>query len=103
MKSENVADEKDELSERLEKDLEKPQLENELESSGDDSLYNKAREIVIEYQKASASLLQRRLKIGYARAARILDMLEENGVIGPADGAKPRKVYVKPEDDSELF
>jgi S-DNA-T family DNA segregation ATPase FtsK/SpoIIIE len=43
--------------------------------------------------KASASLLQRRLRVGYARAARLLDILEEKNVIGPGDGAKPREVY----------
>ncbi len=43
--------------------------------------------------KASASLLQRRLRVGYARAARLLDILEERGIIGPGDGAKPREVY----------
>ena len=59
-----------------------------------DSLYNDAMQIVQETGKASASLLQRRLSIGYARAARILDILEENGVIGPANGAKPREIYV---------
>jgi S-DNA-T family DNA segregation ATPase FtsK/SpoIIIE len=48
---------------------------------------------VIEAGKASASYLQRKLKVGYARAARLLDMLEEHGVIGPGDGAKPREVY----------
>ncbi|MDP1718969.1 MAG: DNA translocase FtsK, partial [bacterium] len=46
-----------------------------------------------EAQKASASLLQRRLKVGYARAARLLDIMEDKGVIGPGDGAKPREVY----------
>ncbi len=50
--------------------------------------------------KASASLLQRRLRIGYARAARILDILEDNGIIGPGEGAKPREVYgVIPKDE----
>jgi len=61
--------------------------------SGNDELYEEAREIIMEAGKASASYLQRRLKVGYARAARLLDMLEERGVIGPADGAKPREVY----------
>lgn len=60
----------------------------------DDDLYNEAKKLVIETGKASASLLQRRLRVGYARAARLLDLLEDQGVIGPADGAKPRDVLV---------
>jgi len=60
----------------------------------DDELYEKALAIVLENRKASASLLQRRLKIGYARAARLLDLMEENGVIGPVNGAKSREIYV---------
>ena len=59
----------------------------------DDPLYEEAKRVVIEAKKASASLLQRRLKIGYARAARLLDILEERGVVGPGEGAKPREVY----------
>lgn len=66
--------------------------------SGDDELYNEAHQLVIQAGKASASLLQRRLKVGYARAARLLDILESEGVIGPADGAKPRDVLVAPDD-----
>lgn len=62
--------------------------------SSDDPLYEEAKKLVIEAGKASASYLQRRLQIGYARAARLLDILEENGVIGPIDGAKPRKILV---------
>ncbi|MFN7088220.1 MAG: DNA translocase FtsK, partial [Candidatus Paceibacteria bacterium] len=61
--------------------------------SAQDELYPEAYRVVVESQKASASLLQRRLRIGYARAARLLDMLEERGIIGPAKGAKPREVY----------
>lgn len=60
----------------------------------EDELYEEAKETVVLAGKASASLLQRRLRIGYARAARLLDMLEEAGVIGPADGAKPRDVML---------
>lgn len=59
-----------------------------------DPLLSEAREIIRESGKASASLFQRRLKIGYARAARLLDLLEEQGVVGPADGAKPREVFL---------
>jgi len=61
---------------------------------GDDPLYEDAKELVIQAGKASASYLQRRLQIGYARAARLLDILEEKGIIGPGDGAKPRKILV---------
>jgi DNA segregation ATPase FtsK/SpoIIIE, S-DNA-T family len=58
----------------------------------DDDLYEQARDIVVSSQKASTSYLQRRLKIGYSRAARLIDILEERGVVGPQDGAKPRTV-----------
>lgn len=59
---------------------------------GEDSLYEEAKEIVIKSGKASPALLQRRLRIGYSRSARLIDMLEENGVVGEADGAKPREI-----------
>lgn len=59
-----------------------------------DEMYNDALELVRESRKASASMLQRRLKVGYARAARIIDQLEENGVVGPSRGAKPRKILM---------
>lgn len=61
---------------------------------GDDELLMEAKDTVLRAGKASASLLQRRLKVGYARAARLLDLLEEQGVIGPGDGAKPRAILV---------
>ncbi|MFY9457364.1 MAG: DNA translocase FtsK 4TM domain-containing protein [Candidatus Spechtbacterales bacterium] len=64
------------------------------EGRTDDELYEAAKKVVIQSQKASASLLQRRLRVGYARAARLIDMLEGDGVVGPGDGAKPRDVYV---------
>lgn len=64
------------------------------EGEAEDELYLEAVEVVSEAKKASASLLQRRLKVGYARAARLLDLMEENGVIGPGEGAKPREVYL---------
>lgn len=57
-----------------------------------DDLFDEAIKIIKTYQKVSASLLQRRLKIGYARAARLLDELEESGYVGPGEGAKPRVV-----------
>jgi DNA segregation ATPase FtsK/SpoIIIE, S-DNA-T family len=64
------------------------------DDNGGDDLFFEAVRVVQETGKASASLLQRQLKVGYARAARLLDIMEEKGVVGPADGAKPRKVYI---------
>lgn len=61
----------------------------------DDEMYEEARACVMEAGKASTSYLQRKLKLGYARAARLMDKLEERGVIGPGDGAKPREVLEK--------
>jgi len=66
----------------------------------DDELYEKAKEVVIRARKASASLLQRKLKIGYARAARLLDLLEQRKVVGPSQGAKPREVLIKEEEEN---
>jgi len=65
----------------------------------DDDLYDEARDIVQEAGKASTSYLQRKLRIGYSRAARLIDILEERGVIGPADGSRPREVYSDDDDD----
>jgi len=65
------------------------------EDEDDDELYEEARICVMEAGKASTSYLQRKLKLGYARAARLMDKLEERGVIGPGDGAKPREVLEK--------
>lgn len=59
-----------------------------------DPLFNEAKEIIMENGKASASFLQRRMRIGYARAARILDEMEEAGLVGPTEGAKPREILV---------
>ena len=71
------------------------------EEEYDDPLYNEIVEFVIESQKASASLLQRRFKLGYNRAARIIDLLEERGIIGPPNGSKPREVLVKLDEQGE--
>lgn len=67
----------------------------------DDPLYNDIVEFVITQGKASASLLQRRFKLGYNRAARIIDLLEERGIVGPQNGSKPREVLVKLEEEKE--
>ena len=70
------------------------------EEEVDDELYKQAEEVIMQAGKASASYLQRRLRVGYARAARLLDMMESRGVIGPADGAKPREVLIKKPNDA---
>lgn len=68
-------------------------------SGGNDDLFIEAMKLICQHDKASASLLQRRLSVGYARAARIIDQLEASGIIGPGDGAKPRDVLVKNPDE----
>lgn len=70
-------------------------------TNDDDPLYNDIVQFVIESQKASASLLQRRFKLGYNRAARLIDLLEERGIIGPANGSKPREVLVQLDNRAE--
>ncbi len=69
--------------------------------SNEDDLLDEARNLVIQAQKASASYLQRRLRVGYSRAARLLDLLENEGVVGPGDGAKPREVLIS-RDEYEM-
>ncbi len=67
---------------------------NPIDSDVQDSLYNDAVRIVVMEKKASTSLLQRRLSIGYGRAAKLIDMMHQNNLVGPADGSKPREVLV---------
>jgi len=78
--------------------LEQPQTELEGFYGQDDPLYEEAKRLVIESRRASSSLLQRRLRVGYARAARLIDLLESKGVVGPAEGAKPRAVFLPTEN-----
>ena len=63
-----------------------------------DELFDEATQLVVEYRQASTSFLQRRMKVGYSRAARLMDDLEAAGIVGPADGAKPREIYVEAEN-----
>jgi DNA segregation ATPase FtsK/SpoIIIE, S-DNA-T family len=76
-------------------------IDLEADDNGGDDLFFDAVRVVQTSRKASASLLQRQLKVGYARAARLLDIMEEKGIVGPADGAKPRKVYIDSETPME--
>ena len=72
------------------------------ESEDDDPLVWEAAQIVVESKLGSTSGLQRRLKVGYARAGRIMDMLEAKGVVGPPDGSKPREVLLDEDGLEEL-
>ncbi|MFM8779969.1 MAG: DNA translocase FtsK, partial [Gemmatimonadota bacterium] len=73
--------------------------EESSEEMGDrDKLFREAAEVCIQHQGGSTSLLQRRLKIGYGRAARLIDQLQLAGVLGPPDGSKPRDVMIGLED-----
>lgn len=71
----------------------------DFDGGGDDDMYRDAVRVVVDSGKASASLLQRRLRVGYARAARLIEQMEEQGIIGPADGARPRDVLISSLDD----
>ena len=111
----DYSSEKDKVEEEISQNSPKPleegpfnpssSLEEALEkgesfyAEDDDPLYGEAKRIVVEARKASSSLLQRRLRVGYARAARLIDALEEKGVVGPAEGAKPREVYLQNEEN----
>jgi S-DNA-T family DNA segregation ATPase FtsK/SpoIIIE len=73
--------------------------DNGASDEGDrDKLFREAAEVVVQHQQGSTSLLQRRLKVGYGRAARIIDQLHAAGVLGPPDGSKPRDVLIGLED-----
>ena len=101
IRRENPAFLSNHLGEEAARSLSRPRVdhfgeENEI----DDDLYEEAVRVVKEAKKASASLLQRRLKVGYARAARLIDIMEERGIVGNAEGAKPRPVFIN-EDEQE--
>ncbi|HET7891425.1 MAG TPA: DNA translocase FtsK [Candidatus Sulfotelmatobacter sp.] len=71
-------------------------------ASEDDPMYGDAVKLVVEFGKASTSLLQRRLRIGYGRAAHLIDLMEQDGIVGAADGPKPREVLKRPDWISEI-
>ncbi|MBR3556252.1 MAG: DNA translocase FtsK, partial [Oscillospiraceae bacterium] len=91
----------DEIERAADKDSKKASQEDEdeEEDSGElDELFNEAVEVVLDSKQASVSMLQRRLKLGYSRAARIVDQMEEQGVVGPFEGSKPRAVLLTREE-----
>ena len=87
------------LAGELTKAMETPEVQMDNFFSKEDPMYEEAKKVVIQSRKASTSLLQRRLGIGYARAARLMDILEERGIVGPQDGAKPREILVSGEEN----
>lgn len=93
------------VTEQQEADYQENMMPTEEETIGSgseasqDELYEEAKALVVEMQTASISLLQRRFRIGYNRAARLVDELEDHGVIGPSEGSKPRKVFLEPESE----
>ena len=101
------------LAEYQEQFLEPPKEEREAVAGGtgengedgeaeDDPLFGDAVRLVVEFGKASTSLLQRRLRIGYGRAAHLIDLMEQDGIVGAADGPKPREVLKRPDWISEI-
>jgi S-DNA-T family DNA segregation ATPase FtsK/SpoIIIE len=66
-----------------------------------DELFEEAKEVILQAGKASTSFLQRRLKVGYARAARLMDLMEEAGIVGPGEGAKPREILINEKEVDE--
>ena len=76
-----------------------PNADDYVDPLSEDESFDEAKKVVMEYDRASASLLQRRLSIGYVRAARLIDQLEAKGVIAPSDGSsKPREVLLKKDE-----
>jgi S-DNA-T family DNA segregation ATPase FtsK/SpoIIIE len=75
-------------------DLREASLSEQGDQGDDDELLEEAARVIVNHRHGSVSLLQRRLKVGYSRAARLMDRMEEMGIVGPADGSKPRDVLV---------
>jgi len=96
-----VEKEENSLVGELTKSMETPEAQMDSFYSKEDPMYEEAKRTVIQSKKASTSLLQRRLGVGYARAARLMDILEERGVVGEQDGAKAREVYMTEESPNE--
>ncbi|MCK9578470.1 DNA translocase FtsK [bacterium] len=95
------ASEDNSLTGELTRAMETPEAQMDSFYSKEDPLYEEAKRMIITSKKASTSMLQRRLGVGYARAARLIDILEERGVVGPPDGAKPREVLMGKDGESE--
>jgi S-DNA-T family DNA segregation ATPase FtsK/SpoIIIE len=79
-----------------------PEKEEAVAGVEEDALFWDAVRIVVEHGQASASVLQRRLRVGYTRAARLVDMMEAKGIVGPYEGSKPREVYITARQMEEI-
>jgi S-DNA-T family DNA segregation ATPase FtsK/SpoIIIE len=96
-----IKQQKAQYDERLTMLEEKSTLSHEHDAGEDDPLYNEILEFAVKSGKISASLIQRKYRFGYNRAARIIDIMESRGLVGPASGSKPREVLVKLEENKE--
>ena len=83
-----------EFDEKIVSVLKGPVEHTDEESTEKDPIFEKAVELVLHTGQASASYLQRKLKLGYARAARIIDQMEQEGIVGPSEGSKPREILI---------
>jgi len=89
---------------KYDENIVKPVLEQEIKDREEiDELYYQAVELVVRSRQASISMLQRKLRVGYNRAARMIERMEEEGIVGPADGAKPREVLIDPIQLEQIF
>ena len=106
IKQKGTADYSEEVIEHIEKKAAEGEHESGAQNGGEDEewdeLLDQAIEIVVESGQASVSYLQRKLKLGYSRAARIVDQMEEKGIVGPFEGSKPRTVLISKEDWMEM-
>jgi S-DNA-T family DNA segregation ATPase FtsK/SpoIIIE len=105
-KAQGIAQYQEKFLETPKEDRESPEGDGgdsgEISADDNDPLFNDAVRLVIEFGKASTSLLQRRLRIGYGRAAHLIDLMERDGIVGAADGPKPREVLKRPNWISEI-
>ncbi|USG68407.1 DNA translocase FtsK [Brevibacillus ruminantium] len=94
---------KEQQEARYQEDMIPEEISEDAQPVADDDMYDQAVQVVVEAQQASASLLQRRLRVGYTRAARLIDMMEAQGIVGPYEGSKPREVRLpRPTPESNI-